>query len=71
MERLTTFRPDQINLLLHGFTWSSFCEKIINAHAQCQPFMKYCRISTLPHATEKDKLTGHYWQLFAYTLDSL
>ena len=54
-------RPDQINLLLHGFAGPVFTlfEKKLNAHAQFRPRTKYCRTSTLPHAAEKDKLTGH------------
>ena len=39
-------------------------------HAQCQPFTKHCRTLTLPHVADKDKLTGRYWKVLAYTLAS-
>ena len=57
----SAIRPDQINLLLHGFAGPVFAlfEKNLNAHEQYRPFTKYCRTSTLPHAAERQKLTGH------------
>ena len=42
------FRPDQMNLLLLGFTGPFFAlfEKSLNAHAQCRPLTEYCETLT-------------------------